>query len=181
MPSGSRSLTLAPASSSALAASMWPPRTAKISAVNLPLVDAALMSAPACEQQPNGVRIVLGRGPHQRGLSAPAFPCIDRSTMREERLHDLRIASARRHHQRRFTARRRTVDVRARDNQSLHDRGVAVGRSEMKGRDAVSVRDARASSGCEKRGGQLCIIVLDGPMQCRGSVRVGGVRIGTLR
>ncbi len=80
------------------------------------------MSGAVLRQQRHHVGVVFGRGPHQRRLTELRLADVRVGALGQQRLHDGRVARARRRHQRRLPAAEHRVGLGAGREQHLHHR-----------------------------------------------------------
>jgi hypothetical protein len=142
---------------------------------------ARVARGPGREQRADGRRIVLVRGPHQRGLAFPAFLVVDARAVPEQRVERRRVARARGRHQRRLALGRCGVRVGAALEEKRCHRGVAVLGRQRQRLHAVAVACVDLRAGVEECLGELRVAVVHGPVQRRRAVGVGIVGIGALR
>ena len=93
------------------------------------------------EQELDRSGMPLIGGPHQRRGASQRFLRVDLRAAVEQHLHRRHVAGARRHHQRRLSPRQRLVRIRARLQQALDDRRVAVQAGQRERREALAVGD----------------------------------------
>ena len=99
--------------------------------------ERAFRVGPAVDQELDGGRMSLVRGPHQRRRPTQGFLRVDLRAAVEQHLHRRHVARARRHHQRRLSPRQRLVRIRARLQQALDDGGVAIQAGQRERREAL--------------------------------------------
>ena len=95
------------------------------------------------DQHLHHLGMTLGRGPHQRGLAAPALDGVDRGTVSDQYLCRFRIAGARADHQRSLAVWTRRIGVLACLEQPPDGFRTAVETRELDRRHVVAIRRLR--------------------------------------
>ena len=139
-----------------------------------PLVDVRA----ELDQRMDGGRVVLGGGPVQRGLAAPAFPGAEVGAARQQQPQHVDVAGARRRHQHRLALRQGRVRVGAGGEERLDDRRAPAAGGEDEGRYAVAVGGFGVRSRPEQKLRRLDVAPVRRPVQRRRAVGLGGVDVG---
>ena len=105
----------------------------------------------AGDQSTNDIGIAFGGGPHQRGLSVPAFFRIHRRAMTEQHLHRLDPAGASGRHQHRLALRHRGVRVGAGLQECFDDGRVSIHARQPERRDAVAIGGVDVGAGANQK------------------------------
>ena len=132
-------------------------------------------------QQADDIGMPLGRGPHQRRLSAEIFFRVHFSAMLEQNLHGVHIAVARCFHQHCFGLRGdQRIGVRAGFEQLFDQRGSADADRFRQRRRAVTVERGRVRARREQRVHGFQIAPVRGPMQRRGAIGFRSIHVHML-
>ena len=134
--------------------------------------------ADACselDEQFGGVGMPFSRRPHQRGLALPGLPDVDVRAELQERLHHLDVARGRSDHERSLAIRRQRVHLGAGFQQAIDHRRAAVGARHPERGRAVAVRGLHVGPRLDQQVHRGHIVELDGPVQRRGPIGLGGV------
>ncbi len=130
------------------------------------------------DQHANGVGVVLGRGPHERGLSLPALGRIDLGPVRGQGLDPAGVTGARGGHQGRLAFRRCGVGIGARLQQLLDDGRAAAGGRQRKWRDPVAIRGIDLGSRLDQQRDRLQVAGLRRIVQRSGAVHLRRIHTG---
>jgi hypothetical protein len=130
-------------------------------------------------QQPSGLDVPLGHGPHQRRGATPALFRVDVGARFEQQADGVGLSGSRCEHER-GVARggERCVRIRARFDQPAEHGGAAVDGGQLQRHHTFSRPRTHTCAGRQQKLRQLHIVVLDGPMKRRGAVDLRGVDVG---
>ena len=119
----------------------------------------------ARDEGPDGVRVVLGRRPHQRGLAPRRLGRVRVRAGRQQRLDDVDPSGAGGGHQHRLAVREPPVRIGAGGQQPGDDGRVAVQRGQGDRRDPVAVGPGRIGAGVEQQADDVGRVALHRPVQ----------------
>ena len=142
-----------------------------------PLVDVR----PIGQQRFGRGQVVLGRGPHQRRLPAPAFLAVRVRAAVEQQAHRVGAAGPGHGHQGGLALRRRRVGIRSGVQQQLDEGGAAVLGGEGQRRRVEAIGRLHPGAGRDQGLRRLDVVVQSGPMQRRRVVSVGRVDVDAVR
>ena len=126
----------------------------------------------AIEQEPDDIRMFLGGGPHQRCLIPQTLGRVYVRSLVQQHRHGIHTSRTRRHHQDRLTVVGiRRLGIRARLEQAVDDRCVAIAGGQPERRDAEPRCCVDVGAGAKHTGNGLDVFTIDG-----GVKRVGAVR-----
>ena len=122
----------------------------------------------------------FGYRPHQSSLQTLVGPAIDVGSAGQQRLDDLNVSGASRHHQRRLTAGLRNVDVGTGREQSVDDRKAPILTGQREGGDPVIGAHVHVGAGLHQQFDQLEIVTVNRPVKRRRAVRPRRVDVDTI-
>ena len=128
------------------------------------------------EQQVHDGDVVLGGGPHQRGLAPPGIHRIDVGPAGQQRPDRGDAAGTRAGEDRRLPGRRQ-MRIRVRVQQARDHGGGGVGAGERERGGSVPVDGVGLRAGVEQQGRQLGVAAIGRPVQRGGAVDLRGIHV----
>ena len=130
------------------------------------------------EQRSDDVGMAFGGRPHERGLPSTRLGDVHVRAMEHQLPHGLEVSGAGGNHQRRLAVPPCRARIRARLEQPLNDRVVAVGGGQRQRRFAVLVDDIHLGAGAEQRLRHRSLAEVHRPRKRGRAIRLCGIHVG---
>ena len=124
------------------------------------------------------LRLPLGDGPHEGGLSGAWRPVVHLRASAKERIDRLEAARAGGGHQRRLAIRSRLIGIGAGLEQHRDHRRPAIGAREQQRGDSEIVGGVDAGAGPEEEARHLGVVPMRRPVQRGGAIPLRHVDVG---